>query len=413
MISDKDEFNRYAAEYKATQREKTTLESYRLKDKNLDQEESRLRQAIAAYQKKSNTHSREDQLEQYFVKPVMRLSWTALFSAGIFIKENIAITAQVLANFLFPVHFAIDGARVIWDIYRTARDKTMPQRKTTLMTHLLTLGGLITASALVGLAITNPFALPITFLGIVGTGLYKEAYSLHQTRKAIATTKQEKQETQREISELKRTITILKKTNNAPQIDMLRKRIKKYEAKTQRLDSQLTSFRNKRSDLTRGIFFQSVSTVSVGLLITSAVLSIVFPPVAAVIASAGLMLFAGTAIASVMTNLPVVEKLKQAANWFKGLFRADRNNALPDHAYQLVPNDQASSMASRSNIIARLPRPQPRANPLAPAAAIQIQRRHPMPVALKRSKLMPGLFNPRPQNAEQNRAEHNVIDMRL
>ena len=289
---------------------------------------------------------REEAIEQKGVTPVLRRLWHVLLGIGIFLQETLPIATTVVKSFLFPLHFALDGLRSIWDIYRLARDKRAAHREVKLGANIFNVAGLGVASVLVGLAVTNPFALPGVFLGLVGASIVKDSYLLSQNKKALADVKTEKTAVEAEIRAIKRGIDIatLDGQSEATMHQAQTLRLTRLEAKSKRIDQQLTTLRAERTELRRGMVFHVLSMVAVGLLLSAAVLALTFPPVAIAVMGAGLMLFAAVSITNVLTSPPAVAKMKEGWAWFKRKVGIQENN------YEHLPSDDLQAEHDNSGI---------------------------------------------------------------
>ena len=265
---------------------------------------------LAINAQKKPRQKTEGQVEK-IITPTLGLGWSFLFGVGIILKETVKLTTAILTPFLFPLHFTLDGIRSIWTLYRTARDKAAAQRKTLLGTNIIHIMGLIAASIVTALAITNPFALPVIFMGITAAGMYKNGYVLHQTKKLISITEKELLETKAEI----KTLSELSEQTNE-----IKLKIARLQTQEIRLTAQLSHLKTKRFELSRERIFNSIGVFAVGLLLASAVLTIVFPPAAALVSMAGMLLFASAVIGGVLTSPPVINNLKQIGQWISGLF---------------------------------------------------------------------------------------------
>src|SRR3990167_130401 len=239
--------------------------------------------------------------------------WSILLGIGIIIQETVKVAAPILAVFLFPLNFALEGLRSIWSLYQTARDGNAAQRKTVLGTNSVRLLSLIAAATVMTLAITNPFALPVIFIGITGSGLYKTVATILQTKKLIKATKSELDEAQAQIQGFKEI------NSNDPKVVL---KLIRLDAKEKRLQEQFTRLQVKHSELNRELMFNLLGVAAVGLLLAATL----FPPAAVVLASTGMLLFASTIIASVLTNVltspPVRNAVKELWQAIKSLFGA-------------------------------------------------------------------------------------------
>jgi len=139
---------------------------------------------IAEFNKKAE--SKTAQAEKNVITPFMRRWWPVSFGLGLILQQTVDVSAAILGKLLLPINFAIDGLRSIWDFYHTWRDKTLAQRKTKLTTLAFNIAALIAASIVFGLAVTNPFALPSIFMGIILMGVYQSGYSRYETASLIS-----------------------------------------------------------------------------------------------------------------------------------------------------------------------------------------------------------------------------------
>ena len=267
------------------------------------------------------------------------LGWSVLLGVGIILKETVQVAAPVLTVFLFPLHFALEGLRSIWEFYQTARDSAAAHRKTLLGSNIVHIMALIAAATVTALAITNPFALPVIFLGLTGAGLYKTVATIMQTRKAIKAAENELIVAQSQSKALKD----LNSNDKKVQFMLIR-----LEAKENRLKEQLTHLQAKRSELRRGLVFNLIAIAAVGLLLAAAL----FPPAAIALAGVGMLLFASTVIAGVLTSPAVRNAVKRLWKGIKGLFGASDNDApepenaaAPSQAFDANENESADETA--------------------------------------------------------------------
>lgn len=261
------------------------------------------------------------------------LGWSTLLGVGIILQETVKVTAAVLGAFLFPLHFVFDGIRSIWSLYQTARDSDAAQRKTLLGANIVHILGLIAAATVTVLAVTNPFALPVIFVGLTGAGLYNNAYVLHQTSKSIKVAEDTLAEVQTQI----KTLKDLSKDDKEIQF-----KISRLNAKESRLKEQLTHLQAKRFELRRELVLNSLGMVSVSLLLASAVLTIVFPPAAVALATVSMLLFASIAIVGALTSPPVRNAVKQLWKGIKNLFGASTEDIAEENA-PLLGNQAAAN----------------------------------------------------------------------
>ncbi len=186
----------------------------------------------------------EETIDHYLVTPTMRLAWTVMLGVGLIIQETVLLAATLVKSVLFPVHFAVDGVRSLWDLRRIWNDKNSANRHLHLSATGFNILGLAIAATLVGLAVSNPFALPVVFFGIVGAGLAKNSYLYRQNKAAIKALKVEEQVVNEEIGELNG------KNNNT--INAARRTT--LTAKKKRIGRQLTTLHEQRMELRRTLF---------------------------------------------------------------------------------------------------------------------------------------------------------------
>jgi uncharacterized protein (DUF2062 family) len=298
------------------------------------------------------------------------MGWTILLGVGVILQETVAVTTRVLSTFLFPLHFVIDGLHSIWDLYRNIRDKHQAQRKTLIGANIGHISALIAAATVVALAVTNPFALPIIFLGINGIGLYKNKVILSATNQLIEDTKLELRDINTKIETLGSAVAVLLKPTDLAAHAVNRAMIDTLEATKMRLEHQLTQLDAKKSELRRGIAFNGLALVAVGLLLSSAVLSIVFPPAAAVVAMAGMLLFATTILTNVLTSPPVRGAFKRLGNWLTNTDDAENSYTVKASSKPSV-EASAPTVESKAVVTDLLKRPNLRViQPIAAEAAI-------------------------------------------
>ena len=209
----------------------------------------------------------EEKIDTWFVTPIFRKLWAILLGTGIILQENLPIAAKVISPFLLPINFTIEGLEKIWDSYRLLRDKDAPQRSARLGTNILQIAALVAAAFVVALSVTNPIVLPIIFMVMNIATLVKNLKLLQHYQVAAA--------------------QIL-----PPKI------------------SELADLKTKQAAIQRQLFFNSSAILAVGLLLTGAVLTFVFPPAAAMVTFVGFMLFASTILAAVLTSPLFSKKLK-------------------------------------------------------------------------------------------------------
>lgn len=350
----------YLEEIEAATKELAHLETLGINDQytaeltnNIAALQLRTRQYETAERIKTDKLRKAAQKISDVINPTVGLAWNLLLGVGIILQETVAVTAPILGAFLFPLNYALDGLRSIVNLYQTARDSAAAHRKTVLGTNVVHILALVAASAVIGLAITNPFALPVIFLGITGAGMYKSSYALLQTRKSIEASEKELHDTQIAIG-------TLKGVKNLEEKDKLH--LANLQAKENRLTKQLTHLKAERSELRRQSEFNSLGMVAVGLLLASAVITLIFPPAAAALAGVGMLLFASTVIASVLSSPPVIAKIKQAGRWIAGLFGAKENNVdlaqglendvSQTHGNELVANEDENATANAPLLVA-------------------------------------------------------------
>ena len=298
------------------------------------------------------------------------MGWTVLLGVGVILQETIAVTTRVLSTFLFPLHFVIDGLHNIWDLYRNLRDKHQAQRKTLIGANIGHISALIAAATVVALAVTNPFALPIVFLGINGIGLYKNKVILSATNQLIEDTRLELRDIDTKIKTLGSAVAVLLQPTDLAAHAVNRAMIDTLEATKERLMQQLTQLDAKKSELRRGIVFNGLALAAVGLLLSSAVLSIVFPPAAAVVAMAGMLLFAATILTSVLTSPPVRSAINRLGNWLTNTDDVENSYTVKASSKPSV-EASAPTVESKAVVTDLLKRPNLRViQPIAAEAAI-------------------------------------------
>ena len=166
---------------------------------------------------------------------------------------------------------------------------------------------------------------------------------LYQTNALIRKTKDEKASVEEQIQKLNGN------PGDAAQINYLK-------AKQARLNAQLNRLYNQRFELRRQNLFTSMALASVGVLLTSAVLTLVFPPLAPLVATAGMLFFASTIISNVLTSPSVRQKITQFIDWVMGAEESDDApgpgpgsdlGATKAHgnSYTVVMDQQASAVA--------------------------------------------------------------------
>ena len=274
-----------------------------------------LKQQMALYEEEQaikTQHPIEELMNDEVVNPVMGMGWTMLLGIGVILQETVKVTTPLLSAFLFPLNFVIDGLRNIWELYRNLKNQNLPQRKTLIGTNIIHIAALIAASIVIALVITNPFALPIIFLGINATTLYKNNYVLSQTNALIRRTKTENASVEEEI----------RKLSGNPKAEA---QIHYLKAKQDRINVQLNRLYGQRFELHRQNLFTSMALVSVSVLLTSAILTLVFPPLAPLVATAGMLFFASTIISNILTSPPVRQKITRFIDWLMGI--KESNNA--------------------------------------------------------------------------------------
>ena len=281
--------------------------------------ESKINQYNNAIKAQKLPRNRKERNISAVINPLLGLGWPTLLSIGIILQETVKVTTSVLSTFLFPLHFTLEGIRSIWSLYRTARDSDLAHRKTIFGTNFVHILGLIAAATVTALAVTNPFALPVIFIGLNGAGLYRNAYILRQTNQSIQSAEKALVETSAKIKAHTESIFVLNPDDPTPDTK-LNALLASEEAKSKRLTTQLTNLKAQRFELRREMVFNSLGMVAVGLFLASAVLTVIFPPAAAGLTAVGMMFFAGTALANILTSPPVRNKAKQIGTWVKGLF---------------------------------------------------------------------------------------------
>jgi hypothetical protein len=316
-ITNETELVRTTEELKRARRDKNMRQLRHLTDAEQDAEIKALSMSIKNYeqQMESSQHPLEkgiNYVEKMMMTPLVKMLWTVCVGIGIFLLDKLAIATAALSTFLFPLHFCMEIIRSSWDLFRDIRNKSKAQRKTSIVVNALTLAGMAMGLAVFfTTALANPLSLPIIFAVMVGAGLYKEAYTYHQHRKLQNQTAGDLRTVKRELQALE----ITGATNGN-----IHSRLK---LKEQRLESQLAAQQQNPLEMPRRIALNSAMLIAVGFLIADAVLTIAFPPYAAValtLKSIGFLLFGSAAIASVLTSPPVLDRVKKVGAWIKNKF---------------------------------------------------------------------------------------------
>jgi hypothetical protein len=283
-------------------------------------------------------------IENNLVTPAAKIAWPFLLGVGLILKEGVIATAKILSKVLFPLHFAVDGLRSAWDIVVAYRNKKMQQRKTVIATHAINLAGIVAAAAVVGSAVVAPLALPIIFAGLSIAGFYRTASGLSKSKAILKETKYELANVCNYLNSVKSELEVeknLKKVrpNEANKIEELNCEITFLESKQKRLKIQLDSQETTRQQAAKGLALDAVGIVAISALIVGAVLTLAFPPVAAALATAGLVTFAAVSIVNAVTSPAFIAKAKNTFNKFK-------NFLLGKKEYELIPTSPSHSPKS-------------------------------------------------------------------
>ncbi len=237
--------------------------------------------------------------------------WTSILTTGINLKTGIdaavyagravanglVVASKILGAVLFPVHFAIESVRSVWELYRLGRER-MIGRDTHINATIVNFGAIGMAIMVTAFGITNPFVLPIIFMAVMGAGIYK---TISVSRQLTAAMKEES----KVIRDLDKQIKDLKDTQdplNQAKLNTLTKQKERHE-------NQLAQLTEQRFQARRELVFTAISTAAVIMLIVG----VLVPPVA----FAGLFLFASAAIVNVVdanTNFRASRAIARAYN---------------------------------------------------------------------------------------------------
>ncbi|MDR3490425.1 MAG: hypothetical protein P4M12_00115 [Gammaproteobacteria bacterium] len=298
---------------------------------------SQLQQHIADYNKQQQSLSLKT--EKYIVSPIARNLWNLLLNVGIFLKETIASTTAIISKLLFPIHFAIDGARTLWDLYQITRTK-MIAKKMQFGATALSLSAITAGAVVLGLGIVNPFALPAIFAVMTGAAIFKSIYLSRKIPTMITDEKENLKKVDDEISAL--AMQDNNPTNDAQFVVL--------NAQKTRHAYQITHLQTQLFHARRETAFNGISAVAIGLLVGG----IFFPPLVA----AGLFLFASAGMVNLIDskiNFWISKKISGVANGiahiWKKLTNSLSNRKAPqpliddvdNKIYHIINNEQAAT----------------------------------------------------------------------
>lgn len=253
-----------------------------------------LQEHIDAYNEKQN--STRAKIEKYVVSPVIRNLWSVLLNASIFVKELVASATLIIDKLFFPLYFAFDGARTLWDFYQMAYSQ-VHARGMQIKVALFNIAAITTAIILIGLTVTNPFAFPIIFAAMIGAGIFKTIYLSREISRIII-------QEEEIVKELESKISILEAQNNDP---VAQSHLTLFKTQKSRHDQQVIQLHEQLFQTRRELSFTVIASVAIGLLFAG----IFFPPLIA----AGLFIFAGAGIVNLIdskTNYWATRKISHA-----------------------------------------------------------------------------------------------------
>jgi hypothetical protein len=180
----------------------------------------------------------------------------------------------------------------ILDIYGTATNSELKQRKTRYATSFVTLAAAaVIIPILVGALIAAPIVVPLLFIGVIGVSIYRDQYILSSLRKTINQQEEELKTIQDEYE-----IAII--NGNPSEIRQIsyKKELKENELAANKISEKYTRYRRNT---------KIASLVGIGLLIGG----LFFPPLAAV----GLGMFLVTNIMQTVFNVKEKSALRKLA----------------------------------------------------------------------------------------------------
>lgn len=177
----------------------------------------------------------------------------------------------------------------LFDLYSTASNKNIRQRKTRYATSLAILAAsAVVIPILIGAIVTAPIVLPLIFAGITTISLYREQYIISSLQKTI----------QQQNIDLQR---LRQKTNIESHILKHDIAIKKNAIAANEVSLKYTTYRRNTKIL---------SYISIGLLI----LSVVIPPAAPILAAVGLGIFVVSSLMQTVFGYQEKSALKKLAS---------------------------------------------------------------------------------------------------
>lgn len=231
----------------------------------------------------------DEKIEWFIFTPTFRLAWPVLFGISLILRETLQVATSTIATFLPPINLAMDGVRNIWDLYRTARNPTINQRKTLLAITSLQLVLMSASAVMLGLSMSPPMMMTLILFTVMLSQFYKESYLLYK-----------------KLQQVKKIIQKLKEVETLP--DAL------IDHERNRLTRELSITKLQLKESYRKLTLASVTLLAAGLVVSSAVVGLLSLSAAPVLATLGVFILASVIFLSILTSPVIRDKIIKLMN---------------------------------------------------------------------------------------------------